>query len=106
MPIQTIATSHRMAPQFDRALRDLLRAAGCALVRQGRGSHEIWYSPITKLCRASRDSQPTHRQRHFAPGWLAKGVLNRRPYNLSVTKMDVRNKNSRVYRPGHPKLSA
>ena len=37
-----------MAPQFDRALRDLLRAAGCTLVRQGRGSHEIWYSPITQ----------------------------------------------------------
>jgi hypothetical protein len=37
-----------MAPQFDRALRDLLRAAGCALVHQGKGSHEIWYGPITK----------------------------------------------------------
>jgi hypothetical protein len=37
-----------MAPQFDRALRELLRAAGCTLVRQGRGSHEIWHSPITK----------------------------------------------------------
>jgi hypothetical protein len=37
-----------MAPQFDRALRDLLRAAGCTLVRQGKGSHEIWHSPITK----------------------------------------------------------
>jgi hypothetical protein len=28
--------------------RDLLRAAGCTLVRQGKGSHEIWYSPITE----------------------------------------------------------
>ncbi len=37
-----------MAPQFDRALRELLRAAGCVLVRQGKGSHEIWHSPITK----------------------------------------------------------
>jgi len=37
-----------MAPQFDRALRDLLRAAGCILVRQGKGSHEIWHSPITR----------------------------------------------------------
>jgi len=36
-----------MAPQFDRDLRDLLRRAGCVLVRQGRGSHEIWRSPIT-----------------------------------------------------------
>jgi len=37
-----------MAPQFDRALRELLRAAGCTMARQGRGSHEIWHSPITK----------------------------------------------------------
>jgi predicted RNA binding protein YcfA (HicA-like mRNA interferase family) len=37
-----------MAPQFDRALRDLLRQAGCMLVRQGKGSHEIWQSPITR----------------------------------------------------------
>ena len=36
-----------MAPAFDRALRDLLRKAGCAFVRQGKGSHEIWHSPIT-----------------------------------------------------------
>jgi predicted RNA binding protein YcfA (HicA-like mRNA interferase family) len=37
-----------MAAQFDRALRDLLRTAGCTFVRQGRGSHEIWHSPITR----------------------------------------------------------
>ncbi len=37
-----------MAPQFDRPLRDLLRAAGCQFVRPGKGSHEIWSSPITK----------------------------------------------------------
>ena len=37
-----------MAPQFDGALREMLRAAGCVLVRQGKGSHEIWHSPITK----------------------------------------------------------
>jgi hypothetical protein len=36
-----------MAPQFDKALRDLLRGAGCFMVRQGKGSHEIWHSPIT-----------------------------------------------------------
>jgi predicted RNA binding protein YcfA (HicA-like mRNA interferase family) len=36
-----------MAPQFDRELRGLLHAAGCTLVRQGKGSHEIWHSPIT-----------------------------------------------------------
>ena len=37
-----------MAPQFDRISRDLLRASGCSLKRQGRGSHEIWHSPVTK----------------------------------------------------------
>jgi predicted RNA binding protein YcfA (HicA-like mRNA interferase family) len=24
----------------------LLRKAGCVFIRQGKGSHEIWYSPI------------------------------------------------------------
>ena len=37
-----------MAPQFDRPLRDLLKASGCYLVRQGKGSYEIWYSRITE----------------------------------------------------------
>ena len=36
-----------MAPQSDKPLRDLLCAAGCTLVRQGKGSHEIWHSPLT-----------------------------------------------------------
>jgi len=36
-----------MAPQFDRPLRDLLQAAGCTMVRHGKGSHEVWHSPIT-----------------------------------------------------------
>ena len=36
-----------MAPQFDRPLRDRLKEAGCTLVRQGKGSHEIWHSPIS-----------------------------------------------------------
>jgi hypothetical protein len=29
-------------------VRDLLLAAGCKFVRNGKGDHEIWYSPITK----------------------------------------------------------
>jgi len=36
-----------MAPQFDKALRKLLSDAGCRLIRQGKGSHQIWHSPIT-----------------------------------------------------------
>ncbi len=33
--------------QLYRALAELLRSAGCRLVRQGKGSHEIWFSPVT-----------------------------------------------------------
>jgi hypothetical protein len=33
---------------FSRDVRRILRDAGCYLVRQGKGDHEIWYSPITK----------------------------------------------------------
>ncbi|HEX6016210.1 MAG TPA: type II toxin-antitoxin system HicA family toxin [Geminicoccaceae bacterium] len=31
-----------------RRLARLLRDAGCEMRRQGKGSHEIWYSPATK----------------------------------------------------------
>jgi HicA toxin of bacterial toxin-antitoxin, len=31
-----------------RELQRILREAGCVFARQGRGDHEIWYSPISK----------------------------------------------------------
>lgn len=31
-----------------RDLTRILRANGCYLVRPGKGSHEIWYSPVSK----------------------------------------------------------
>ena len=36
-----------MGAEFDRPLKKLLREAGCHFVRTGKGSHEIWYSPIS-----------------------------------------------------------
>ena len=33
---------------FLRQLKQLLTEAGCHFHREGRGDHEIWYSPITK----------------------------------------------------------
>jgi predicted RNA binding protein YcfA (HicA-like mRNA interferase family) len=30
-----------------RELVAILRANGCYLVRQGKGAHEIWHSPVT-----------------------------------------------------------
>jgi HicA toxin of bacterial toxin-antitoxin, len=34
---------------FTADLKLLLRAAGCYFVRQGRGDHEIWYSPLSEI---------------------------------------------------------
>ena len=36
-----------MGSGFYQQLRDLLLANGCVLVRQGKGSHEVWRSPIS-----------------------------------------------------------
>ena len=37
-----------MAATFDRELRQILEKADCRQIRSGKGSHEIWYSPITQ----------------------------------------------------------
>lgn len=37
-----------MGAGFYRDLRAILLAHGCVLVRQGKGSHEFWQSPITQ----------------------------------------------------------
>ena len=37
-----------MAGPLYRKLTQLLTNAGCRFIRQGKGSHEVWYSPISK----------------------------------------------------------
>lgn len=61
-----------MAPQFDRALRELLRNAGCTFVRQGKGSHEVWHSPMTNLSFAVPVGIPS---RHTANAILRQAGL-------------------------------
>ena len=36
-----------MVQGFYRQIVEALKAAGCEFRRQGKGDHEIWYSPIT-----------------------------------------------------------
>jgi predicted RNA binding protein YcfA (HicA-like mRNA interferase family) len=36
-----------MGSGFYPQLRDILLANGCTLVRQGKGSHEVWHSPMS-----------------------------------------------------------
>lgn len=37
-----------MGRTFDRDIRAALTEAGCIFVRPGKGSHEIWLSPIVQ----------------------------------------------------------
>jgi HicA toxin of bacterial toxin-antitoxin, len=37
-----------MGRTFDRELFRMLREAGSTFVRPGKGSHQIWFSPITR----------------------------------------------------------
>jgi hypothetical protein len=34
---------------YTRELKKVLKKAGCSFQRQGKGDHEIWYSPISHL---------------------------------------------------------
>jgi hypothetical protein len=34
---------------YTKPLKERLREAGCEFERQGKGDHEIWYSPITDV---------------------------------------------------------
>jgi HicA toxin of bacterial toxin-antitoxin, len=55
-------------------LKRLLRQAGCRLERQGKGDHEIWYSPMTNR-RFPVDSKI--RSRHTANGVLKQAGLDK-----------------------------
>jgi len=57
---------------YSRDLKRILAKAGCRFVRQGRGSHEIWYSPITDR---HFPVQKTIKSRHTANGVLSQAGL-------------------------------
>lgn len=38
-----------MVATYGRELKRILREHGCHFVRNGKGDHEIWYSPLTDL---------------------------------------------------------
>lgn len=64
-----------MGSSFDRDVRSRLKEAGCTFVRAGKGSHEIWFSPITNINFAvSHDI----RSRHTANGILKSAGINER----------------------------
>jgi hypothetical protein len=56
------------------SLKRLLRQAACRLERQGKGDHEIWYSPITNQ-RFPVDNRI--KSRHTANGILKQAGLDK-----------------------------
>ena len=34
---------------YSKSLKKLLNEGGCYFERQGKGDHEIWFSPVTKV---------------------------------------------------------
>lgn len=35
--------------EYEKKVRELLAKNNCNFVRHGKGDHDIWYSPITKI---------------------------------------------------------
>ncbi len=61
-----------MGDGFDRELQILPTEAGCSFVREGKGSHAIWYGPIT--CRTFAMPRGT-KSRHTANNVLKDAGL-------------------------------
>ncbi|MCY3972857.1 MAG: type II toxin-antitoxin system HicA family toxin [Candidatus Dadabacteria bacterium] len=59
---------------YRRKIESLLKEAGCYKVRDGKGSHEIWFSPVSdRHVTVSR----TIKSRHTANGILKQCGLNK-----------------------------
>ena len=64
-----------MGDNFSRELKRILIEAGCYFERQGKGDHEIWYSPLTEI-RFPVDSRI--KSRHTANAVLKQAGLPKR----------------------------
>ena len=60
---------------YEREVREVLRAHGCRFDRQGKGDHEIWYSPITNRKFTVDD---TIRSRHTANGIMKQAGIGKK----------------------------
>ncbi len=60
---------------FTPLIKKILTENGCHFERQGKGDHEIWYSPLTKI-RFPVDGKI--RSRHTANGVLKQAGLPKR----------------------------
>jgi HicA-like toxin of HicAB toxin-antitoxin system len=63
-----------MGSSFTPKLKKLLIAQGCRFERQGKGDHEIWFSPITQ-CRFVVDGEI--KSRHTANAVLKQAGIEK-----------------------------
>jgi hypothetical protein len=59
--------------EYEKAVRKILNDNGCTFVRHGKGDHDIWYSPISKI-RFTVDTKI--KSRHTANAIMKQSGLN------------------------------
>ena len=59
--------------EYEKAVRKILNDNGCTFVRHGKGDHDIWYSPISKI-RFTVDTKI--KSRHTANAIMKESGLN------------------------------
>lgn len=59
--------------EYEKAVRKILNDNGCTFVRNGKGDHDIWYSPISKI-RFTVDTKI--KSRHTANAIMKQSGLN------------------------------
>jgi len=77
---------------FRRDLERRLRDANCRRIRSGKGSHEVWFSPVSQrnFSIPAKVEVTAHRQCNPEAGGSAQGLLNGRPVGLSEAPTQVR----------------
>jgi predicted RNA binding protein YcfA (HicA-like mRNA interferase family) len=65
-----------MSSELYRRLTAVLKEGGCYFLRQGKGSHEIWFSPVT--------SRAFSIPANIKPLPLAKAILKAAGLNESI----------------------
>lgn len=59
--------------EYEKTVRKILNDNGCTFVRHGKGDHDIWYSPISKI-RCTVDTKI--KSRHTANAIMKQSGLN------------------------------
>ena len=59
--------------EYEKKVREKLSENGCYFIRHGRGDHDIWFSPITKLP-ITVDGKIV--SRHVANGIMKRAGIN------------------------------